>query len=213
VTVITRFRWLRALSSAACVAWSVPAHAQAVRFEALRPEVFASVGRAFLIEGETLTGGASVGVGLTLPIFPRLSARVEVSRMLGTSVDTFTGVRLRCPGGVCGPSEPFEYRSGTSSLTAANAGLLFYFSERRLRPFLGGGLSLLWREGAVLCATFCRDPDAYSEDFRKTDMKGFVSTGLRIVLSQRVSVTPELQIYNARDYGVIRPSIAAGVHW
>ena len=207
------FRWVVALSSAVWVASGVAADAQSRRLEEFRPEIFASVGRAFLIQGETQTDGTSVGAGVTLPIFRRVSGRVEVGRMLGTSVGTFSGARLRCTGGVCGPSEPFDYRSGTSALVAANAGLLLFFSEQRLRPFLGGGLSFLRREGAVLCAPACRDPNAYSEDFTKTTVNSFVSAGLRMALSRRLSVTTELQLYNAKEYGVIRPSIAVGVGW
>lgn len=211
--MVQQVRWLAA---SAMVFWleGSPAQGQILHNAEWRPEVFVSVGPASLTEGESAAGDwTSLGAGATLPLFRRLSAQVEFNRMLGTAVKTVTSVRSLCRGDVCGVSEPFEFRSGTSSLTVGSVGLLFYFSERRVQPFLGGGWSVLWHEGARLCVPFCQDREADSEDFRTTETGRYGSAGLRVSLSRQVSITPEIRLYGTKHYSVLRPSVAAGVRW
>lgn len=179
-----------------------------------RPEVFISLGRSALIEGDSAAGDwPGIGGGVTWPIFRRLSAQVEIHRMLGTEVETFTSTRSRCQAGVCGPSERFQFRSGTSALTVASADLLVYFSERRFQPFVGAGLGVVWHEGTRLCVPFCKDPRADSEDFRTTEQGSSWTGGVRILASRRLTLTPEIRIYSTKHYSVVRPSIAAGFRW
>ena len=211
--MVRQVTWLAA-STMVFALGSVPAQGQILQNVEWRPEVFVSVGPASLTEGDSAAGDwTSLGAGATLPLFRRLAAQVEFNRMLGTAVETIGSVRSGCRGNVCGVSEPFEFRSGTSSLTVGSAGLLFYFSERRLQPFIGGGWSVLWHEGARLCAPFCQNREVDSEDFRTTETGRYGSAGLRISLSRHVSITPEVRLNGTKHYGVLRPSVAAGVRW
>jgi hypothetical protein len=178
------------------------------------PEGFVSFGRASLIESESLIGEwPSLGAGLTLPFASRFALQVEANRMLGTEVRTVSSVRRI---GLSGPEERFEYRSGTSSLRVASASLLYYFSRRRVQPFIGGGLSIVWREGAELCLLECArqsiDQD-FTHEFRDVGSRASVSAGLRIPIGPHFSITPDVRAYASSRSFVPRASVAVGYKW
>ena len=162
-------------------------------------EVFVSLGRAWLFEG--IGKWPSFGAGVTLPLASRFALQLEANRMLGTRVRTFSSVRRV---DLNGPEQRFEYQSGTSYMTVANASLLYYFSRRRVQPFIGGALSMVWREGADLCLLECIGTPQTTRTFRTIEPRGSARAGLRIPLG-RFSVTPEVKLYTA--------SVAVGYRW
>ena len=191
-----------------------PVEGQNLSIRDWRPEITASAGGAWLAEGDSHAGAwGSVGVGVTLPLAGRLSAHAEMNRMLATAVQTVTTVRTICRAGACIGPEPFEFRSGTSSLTVASAGLRYYFSRARLQPFVGAGLGIVTHRGARLCLPFCGDSTADSEDFRTIETGRSGTAGLRIATSRHVSTTADITLYGTKHYRVIRPSISVGVGW
>src|SRR5687767_914737 len=99
------------------------AESQVLRIDEWRPEVLVSAGPAALMEGDSAAGDwTSIGAGVTLPVFGRLSTQFEVSRMLGTAVKEVDSVLVRCRGDVCGAPEPFKFRTlpRKSGFTARN---------------------------------------------------------------------------------------------
>jgi hypothetical protein len=198
----------------------------------LRPEVFVSIGRAQLHASESASPGwTNLGAGITLPLSRRVATQVEFNQMVGLSLETISGFRqvVDCRGTVCvsGPRVPYEAHQGTSSMRSASGNLVYYFSDKRLQPFVSGGVGVIWQRGVWYWSGDSLRP-AQEQAFHKASLSIPLGAGIRISIPGRISVTPEVRYQSARfklphlppgegewtyHRDVVRLSIAAGYQW
>jgi hypothetical protein len=125
--------------------------------------------------------------------------------MLGAEPATFSGTRLNPDG----TRSSYEAREGISSLTLASGNILYYFSDKRIQPYVSAGIGGIWERGVFNSVT--------SEGkYRYNDVAGTAGAGVRISITPRISVRPEFRLYGTSRgalFTVHRGSVAVAYQW
>jgi opacity protein-like surface antigen len=155
----------------------------------LKPELFVSAGGG--VAGQWLSECCpptwkNLGIGLNVRLSRRFGVELEGNRMLGAEPARITATRLRADGT---PGARFEYREGISSMTLASGNILYYFSDRRIQPYVSAGIGGIWERGIFYSST------RVEEAYRHNDVAGTAGAGLRLSITPRISVRPEFRVY------------------
>ena len=167
-------------------------------------EVFGSVGSAKYYSDYWFPDPwRNVGFGLGVRLSPRLGVEVELNRMLGVSPGSVSGVAFI-------PSRPgstvqFVGREGFTSMTLASGSLVYYFSKKRVQPYLTGGLGVGWERGVTFFY-----PD--EKEFRATQRYLALGGGIRVSITRAIAIRPEFKVYGP-VYGIGRASVAVAYQW
>ena len=113
-----------------------------------------------------------------------------------------------------GPARPGGDQNGVEGETMGTARVLYYFSDSRVQPYAGGGISFY--ESAV------RGPQPVFSQFnsRTTEVlrrgrgaAGVAAGGLRIVCTPRLTVRPEIALHSNGRWTAVRTGAALGIRW
>jgi opacity protein-like surface antigen len=178
----------------------------------VEPEVSGSLAWAhvFRVEDRTFGDELNAGVGLGFRV-SRVGIELEVNHTFGlTAEPAWCGDRV-CVG---------EARQGVLSATLASANVLYEFGEpRRARPYVTGGIGALWSRSVSSILTVRDDIGVFTERVnRNVGLALNVGAGLRVAVSRRFSIRPEIRIYDAsarsrQNLTIVRSSVNAAVRW
>jgi opacity protein-like surface antigen len=193
-------------------AWTAPALAQSSpRREG--GELFVSLAWVHIFRAEDRTFGdrPDIGAGVRLPLARRIGVELEVNHALGLQA-------APAPCGLAGGCQGAA-REGLLDATLASANLYVRFSRGRVEPFLVGGAGGLWSRG-VSSVTTVRGRIGVMSELEKRDV-GLaigVGAGVDLALTPRLSVRPEIRIYDSAvmsrmNLAIIRTSVAGGWRW
>ena len=188
--------------------------AQSFEQKYFKPELFVSVGHA--VAGNWWSEccpphWSNLGIGLTLRLSRRIGVEVEGNHMLGAEPVKVSGTGIR-------PSDrarfPYEYHSGVSSLTLGSGNVLYYFSDKRVQPYLSGGIGAIWERGMVGERDF-ENGGTIGLRYQDNEMAGTLGGGVKISITPRISVRPELRLYEPTGslHSIGRVSVAAAYRW
>lgn len=191
----------------ACSGW-LDAQAQPYR-----GEVFggAGWGHLFRFDGETLGNRLNVAGGAGVRLSNRLGIQFEVNRMAGlTPAAVPCNVGVPCTG---------SGREGTLSATTFSGDFLYHFSDSTLQPYVIGGVGLTSSRNVhatiVVQGNQATIIEAESSD---TGLALNGGVGVRLFVVPRVSVRPEIRLYNSNTFSeenlsLFRVSVGVGYHW
>jgi opacity protein-like surface antigen len=165
--------------------------------EGIRPEIFgrAGVGRLSRVEDRSFGAKPWIGGGLGVK-FGSLGVEAEVSRMLGSTLDPAT-----C--GVISPPCVGSAREGMRSAGLAGANVLYYFGASPTQFFVTGGAGVLWSKEVTTVTQVGPAQATFGEaELTSTGFAWNVGAGVRIPLTARLSLKPEVRFYDAS----IRPA-------
>jgi hypothetical protein len=133
----------------------LPMHAMAQSTSELNPdsnwtarpklEIIASIAMShiFRFDDRGFGNQANFGVGVEVPLWRKLRVGAEINRTFGHSPST-----VKCGGIMDDQGQPLPCvgtaRQGVSEATAASFAASYFFGEKRIQPYLLGGLSILW---------------------------------------------------------------------
>jgi hypothetical protein len=159
-----------------------------------------------------VTIGAAAGQ-LNAAGFSRLRTPVMVTG--GWGIRHASGVAFefqghKSMGHTGGPGGPSGVQSGVDREWMATARMLYYFSNSRMQPYAGGGVtffnSTVWGPQPTL-SQFGPQP---REDHGAA---GVVAGGVRMVLTRRLTVRPEIAVHTNGRWTAVRAGAALGIHW
>ena len=178
-----------------------------------QPEAGGSVAWGHTVRFGDQTFGDTPNLGLTLGARHEtgLGFEVEVNKTFGLTPEPVpcSGV-APCVG---------EAVSGVRTTLITSGNVLYHFGGHRVRPYVIGGIGVMWTEWAQ-SITFARGnvDEILQRDERDTGMVISFGGGLRIQLTEHLSVRPELRVYDSTalsrsNLNLIRASVGIGVGW
>jgi opacity protein-like surface antigen len=192
----------------------VAVFAGAVQSQPLTREVFVSVaqGRLFRIGDNPLDSGPNVGAGVGLLHRSGLGVDIGLNRTFG----------LRAKPAACGvvniPCEG-SAREGTTAATIFSVDARYEFTRARVRPYVTGGVGALRSSGFSPTLYISEQRAVFSEqEWSDTGLAFNVGGGVRIRLGERLSIRPELRVYNGvalsrANLCMFRPSVVLAYSW
>ena len=186
----------------------------AIHSQSLTREVFAAVGhgRLFRIDDNPLGGGPNVGAGIGVTHRSGLGVDFELNRVLGLSAKP-------APCGIVNVPCEGSAREGVTGATILSAGIRYEFTRARVRPYVTGGVGAL-RSNGFSPEVYVSEQRAIvrEEKWNDTGLAINFGAGLRIRLSESLSLRPELRLYSATalsraNLSLFRPSLALAWSW
>jgi opacity protein-like surface antigen len=207
-------RWrpmLVVMALIAALALSQPAAAQSGSGANDIREASFSIGSGRLSHGDDPLGsGLTLGGALTIPVMRRFAVRIDGHRSLGPNLNERSCASF--------PTSPCTGvgRYGVRGLTIWSATGVYYFSPGRAQPYVTGGLDVLDFTFVSDVTTF-RGGQVTITDFEQqnTTMGITLGGGVRVAVGRRLSVTPEVRIYDGTilsgaNLAQLRASIGVG---
>jgi hypothetical protein len=113
-----------------------------------------------------------------------------------------------------GPAAPGRAQKGVEGEWMATARMLYYFSNSRIQPYAGGGVSFfestVWGAQPIFSQFVPQTREALRTEHGAA---GVVAGGVRIVLTPRLTVRPEIAVHSNRRWTAVRAGAALGIRW
>ena len=162
-----------------------------------------------------VNGPPSLGASWGMRHSSNFGLEVEANRTVGqatrllscTTAPATTAGRQGCVG---------EGRQGLADTTAVAAKVQYYVSKARVQPYLSGGFgvhqSSVWRTEV---APRFRTPDTFLRQSlsRELGLAWVAGAGARVVLTDRISLRPDLTVYRAAGWSHLRAGVGVSVSW
>jgi opacity protein-like surface antigen len=195
------------------VLFPLAAEAQMTMNPTWQPEAGGSLAWGHTVRFGDQTFGDTPNLGLTLSARHEtgLGFEVEVNKTFGLTPEPVpcSGV-VPCTG---------EAVSGVRTTLITSGNVLYYFSGNRVRPYVIGGIGVMWTDWAY-SITMARGhvDEIMQRDERDTGMVISFGGGLRIHLAENLSVRTELRVYDSSalsrsNLTLVRTSVGIGVGW
>jgi opacity protein-like surface antigen len=186
----------------------------AVHSQPLTREVFVAVanGHLFRVGDNPVGSGPNLGTGIGLRHRSGLGVDVEVNRTLGLSAKPAACgvVNIPCEGSA---------REGVTGVTIFSVNVRYEFTRARVRPYVTGGVGAIRSKGFSAALSISEQRAVFSEQqWQDTGFAGNFGGGVRIGLSRRLSLRPELRVYNGvalsrANLSMFRPSVVLAYSW
>jgi len=184
-------------------------------------EVIAGVGLGHVFRFEDRGYGSHLnsGAGVEVSIWRGLRAGAELNRTFGLAPSP-----VKCGGISAGPGLPdlpcIGYaREGVGSATAASFTAGYFFGVRRIQPYVSGGISVMRTKEFTSMAIVRRDfVELQEQSSKSTGVGPTIGIGLRASVTRRLSIRPELRLYDATalssaNLSKLRLSVGIGYAW
>lgn len=176
-------------------------------------EVALSVGAARLWHGDDVLGsGTTLGGEFKVHVLPRLAVRIEGHESFGPDLQEWSCARETLPcSGIA--------HTGVRDLIIWSGNALYYFGSGTVRAFAVGGLDVL-HFTVTSSVTTVRNGRVTITEIERTDTTMGVTFGggVRVPVGGRISITPEVKIYDGTllagaNLSQLRTSLAVGYRW
>jgi len=183
-------------------------------------EIVASgaLGHVFRFDDRGFGNNPNFGVGIEVPVWQRLRIGAEINRTFG-----FEPTPVKCGSVLFATGQPMpcvgSAREGVSSATAGSFTAAYFFGERRVQPYLVGGISILGAKEFRSTSIVHQDFVEFSEN--ETSSTGIGPTfgvGLRASFNRHFSIRPEIRFADGTAQSTLnlsqwRLSIGAAYGW